>query len=166
MLLQIMDAVFQRFRPEVVVLQCGADSLAFDKLGTYNTTLRGHGACVKYVKEWGLPLLILGGGGYTIKNVARCWAYDTGICLDTELDNELPLNDYYELLGKDHNLHFEAKPDVKNENSREYLQFIEAKCLSNLLCGSIVGVTGSLQGTARIVGDFLQFFFSIAHRSS
>jgi acetoin utilization deacetylase AcuC-like enzyme len=105
-------------------LQCGADSLAFDKLGTYNTTLRGHGACVKFVKSWGLPLLILGGGGYTIKNVARCWTYETGICLDTELDNELPLNDYYELLGKDHKLHFEAKPDVKNENTKEYLEFI------------------------------------------
>ena len=43
----IMEAVRQRFRPEAVVLQCGADSLAYDKLGTYNTTLRGHGACVK-----------------------------------------------------------------------------------------------------------------------
>ena len=42
----VMEAVRQRFRPEVVVLQCGADSLAYDKLGTYNTTLRGHGACV------------------------------------------------------------------------------------------------------------------------
>ena len=119
-----MEAVRQRFRPEVVVLQCGADSLAFDKLGTYNTTLRGHGACVKVVKDWNLPLLLLGGGGYTIKNVARCWTYETGICLDTELENELPLNDYYELLGKDHKLHFEAKPDVKNENTREYLEFI------------------------------------------
>ena len=42
----IMEAVRQRFRPDVVVLQCGADSLAYDKLGTYNTTLKGHGACV------------------------------------------------------------------------------------------------------------------------
>jgi len=42
----IMEAVRQRFNPDVVVLQCGADSLAYDKLGTYNTTLKGHGACV------------------------------------------------------------------------------------------------------------------------
>ena len=127
-----MEAVRQRFRPEVVVLQCGADSLAYDKLGTYNTTLRGHGACVKLVKEWGLPLMILGGGGYTIKNVARCWAYETGICLDQELENDLPLNDYYELLGNDKKLHFEARPDTKNDNTREYLEFIQAKCLNNI----------------------------------
>lgn len=128
----VMEAVRQRFRPEVVVLQCGADSLAYDKLGTYNTTLRGHGACVKFIKEWGLPLLILGGGGYTIKNVARCWTYETAICLGEELDDELPLNDYYELLGKDHKLHFDPKPDVKNDNTKEYLEFIQAKCISNL----------------------------------
>ena len=29
--------------------------------------------CVKYVKSFGLPTLVLGGGGYTIRNVARCW---------------------------------------------------------------------------------------------
>ena len=29
--------------------------------------------CVKYVKGFGLPTLVLGGGGYTIRNVARCW---------------------------------------------------------------------------------------------
>ena len=29
--------------------------------------------CVQYVKTFNLPLLVLGGGGYTIKNVARCW---------------------------------------------------------------------------------------------
>ena len=76
---------------------------------------------MKLIKDWNLPLLILGGGGYTIKNVARCWTHETAICLGQELDNDLPLNDYYELLGKDHKLHFEAKSDMKNENTKEYL---------------------------------------------
>ena len=128
----IMEAVRIRFRPEVVVIQCGADSLAHDKLGTYNTTLRGHGACVRFVKEWGLPMLVLGGGGYTIKNVARAWTYETAICLDQELSNDLPLNDYYELSGQDKKLHIEPKLDYKNENTKEYLEFIQAKCLANL----------------------------------
>lgn len=51
---------------------------------------------MRIIKEWGTPLLVLGGGGYTIKNVARCWTYETGICLNQELENNLPLNDYYE----------------------------------------------------------------------
>ena len=27
---------------------------------------------------FGLPMLVLGGGGYKINNVARCWTYETG----------------------------------------------------------------------------------------
>lgn len=84
---QIMEEVRNKFRPDAVVVQCGADSLAYDRLGTYNTTIRGHGSCVKLIKSWNLPLLVLGGGGYTIKNVARCWAYETSICLGMELEN-------------------------------------------------------------------------------
>lgn len=29
--------------------------------------------CVEYVKSFNIPLLVLGGGGYTVRNVARCW---------------------------------------------------------------------------------------------
>ena len=37
-----MEEVRQRFRPDAVVIQCGADSLAYDKLGTHNCTIKGH----------------------------------------------------------------------------------------------------------------------------
>lgn len=43
--------------------------------------------CVEYVKTFNVPLLVLGGGGYTIRNVARCWAHETGVLLNTELPN-------------------------------------------------------------------------------
>lgn len=33
------------------------------------------------MKTFGVPLLVLGGGGYKIKNVARCWTYETGVLL-------------------------------------------------------------------------------------
>ncbi len=29
--------------------------------------------CVEFVKGFKIPLLVLGGGGYTVRNVARCW---------------------------------------------------------------------------------------------
>lgn len=47
----------------------------------------GHGKCVEYLKRYNVPLLMLGGGGYTIRNVARCWAYETSVALDTEISN-------------------------------------------------------------------------------
>ena len=87
------------------MVDCGADSLAHDKLGDFNTTIKNHGACLALMKSWGLPLLVLGGGGYTIKNVSRCWAYETGLMLGVELENDIPVNDYYEYYGTDYKLH-------------------------------------------------------------
>lgn len=63
---KVMSRVMETFRPDAVVMQCGADSLAYDKLGGFNLSIRGHGACVKYMKGFGVPIIYLGGGGYTI----------------------------------------------------------------------------------------------------
>ena len=39
------------------------------------------------MKKYNLPLLMLGGGGYTIRNVARCWTYETATALGVEIAN-------------------------------------------------------------------------------
>lgn len=39
------------------------------------------------MKSFNLPLLMLGGGGYTIRNVARCWTYETAVALDSTIPN-------------------------------------------------------------------------------
>mmetsp|Transcript_25618 Transcript_25618/g.47097 ORF Transcript_25618/g.47097 Transcript_25618/m.47097 type:complete len:96 (+) Transcript_25618:989-1276(+) len=85
----VMDKIMEVFRPGAIVLQCGADSLTGDRLGCFNLTLKGHAECVRYTKSFNVPTLVLGGGGYTIRNVARCWAYETSVLLDTELPDGL-----------------------------------------------------------------------------
>jgi len=75
------------YQPNAIVLQCGADSLSGDRLGCFNLTLKGHGRCVEFIKKFNLPLLLLGGGGYTIRNVARCWTYETSIALGNDIAN-------------------------------------------------------------------------------
>ena len=62
-------------------MQLGADSLAYDVLGRFNMSIKGHGNCVKTMLSYGIPMMLLGGGGYTVHNVARCWAYETGLVL-------------------------------------------------------------------------------------
>lgn len=42
------------------------------------------------MKSFNLPLLMLGGGGYTIRNVARCWTYETAVALDASIPNGEP----------------------------------------------------------------------------
>jgi len=43
----IMDKIMECFQPGAIVLQCGADSLAQDRLGCFNLTIKGHAACVQ-----------------------------------------------------------------------------------------------------------------------
>lgn len=38
----VMSKVMEHFRPGAVVLQCGADSLTGDRLGTFNLTVKGE----------------------------------------------------------------------------------------------------------------------------
>ncbi|KAH9382993.1 hypothetical protein HPB48_023630 [Haemaphysalis longicornis] len=94
------------FQPSCIVLQCGADSLAGDRLGCFNLSIRGHGECVKFIRELGLPLLVLGGGGYTVRNVARAWTHETALLLD----------------------------EPENANSKQYLEAIVRAVAENLKC--------------------------------
>ncbi|CAK5013072.1 unnamed protein product [Meloidogyne enterolobii] len=91
-----MKKVMEVFQPGAVVLQCGADSLNGDRLGPFNLTLRGHGKCVEFMREYNVPLMLLGGGGYTPKNVARCWTYETSLAVNIDIPDEIPFNDYFE----------------------------------------------------------------------
>ncbi|CAI5460542.1 unnamed protein product [Closterium sp. Yama58-4] len=72
----LISKVMDVFQPGAVVLQCGADSLSGDRLGCFNLSVRGHSECVRFLRSFNVPLLLLGGGGYTIRNVARCWCYE------------------------------------------------------------------------------------------
>ncbi|EPY28539.1 histone deacetylase 1/2 [Strigomonas culicis] len=76
---EALSKVVAHFAPDAVVLQLGADSLAEDRLGLFNLSSWGHGRCVELVRQLRLPLLAVGGGGYTIRNVAKLWAYETSI---------------------------------------------------------------------------------------
>eukprot|EP01084_Bolivina_argentea_P098006 176171_1 len=98
----IINKVIELYQPKAIVMQCGADSLAGDTLGTFNLTIVGHGQCLQYVKSFNIPMLILGGGGYTIRNVSRCWCYETSICCNQQLNNKLPYNEYYEYFAPDY----------------------------------------------------------------
>jgi len=83
------------------------------------------------MKSYKLPLMLLGGGGYTIRNVARCWTYETSVALDVDIPNELPYNDYFEYFGPDFKLHI-APSNMANQNTTEYVDKIRSRLLENL----------------------------------
>merc|ERR1719445_2093306 len=127
----IMSKVMESYQPSAIVLQCGADSLSGDRLGCFNVTVKGHAKCVEFMKKYNLPLMLLGGGGYTIRNVARCWTYETAVALNTDIANELPYNDYFEYFGPDFKLHI-SPSNMANQNTPEYLDKIKTRLFENL----------------------------------
>lgn len=127
----VVTAVMQYFRPEAVVLQCGGDSLSGDRLGCFNLSMKGHANCVKFVKSFGLPTLVVGGGGYTMRNVARTWAYETGVLVGEDMGPVLPFNEYYEYYGPDYELDVRSS-NMENANSVEYLEKIKIQVIENL----------------------------------
>lgn len=137
----VIEKVMEWYRPAAVVLQCGGDSLSGDKLGCFNLSMKGHANCVKFVKKFNLPTLVLGGGGYTMRNVARTWAYETGVVVGEDIGPgkvyrtlvthlaymyflDMPYNDYYEYFGPDYKL--DVRPsNMENLNTPDYLEKIK-----------------------------------------
>ena len=61
----IMTKVMERYDPDAIVFQSGADSLSGDRLGCFNLSIKGHAECLKFMTTFGKPMLVLGGGGYS-----------------------------------------------------------------------------------------------------
>ncbi|KAJ3062844.1 histone deacetylase, partial [Quaeritorhiza haematococci] len=127
----IIRHVMEWYRPGAVVLQGGADSLAGDRLGCFNLSMRGHAMAVEFLKSFNVPLLMVGGGGYTIRNVARAWTYETAAVVGEKLPEELPFNDYFQYYGPDYKLDVPSN-NMENLNTREYLEKVKMKIIENL----------------------------------
>jgi histone deacetylase 1/2 len=127
----VIGKIMQVYQPSAIVLQCGADSLTGDRLGCFNLSINGHAECVRFVLSQQVPTLILGGGGYTIRNVARCWTFETAVVLGEEISNELPYNDYYEYYGPDYRLHIPLST-MENLNLPENLEKLKQKVFDHI----------------------------------
>lgn len=143
----VIGKIMEMFAPGAVVLQCGADSLSGDRLGCFNLSVKGHADCVEYVRSFNIPTLVLGGGGYTLRNVPRCWTYETSILTGESVNDELPFNDYFEYFGPDYRLHLPVS-NMENLNSPEYLNRTRNQLLEIL--GQVEPVPGTQIQTGQV----------------
>lgn len=128
---EIVPKANEYYKPDCIVLQCGADNISGDRLGGFNLTVKGHGECVRIVRDLDLPLLVLGGGGYSLKNVARTWTYDTAILNNCEINDVLPMHEYINYYYPDYQLDIPPK-NMNNLNTKEYLNSIKKSIFENL----------------------------------
>ncbi|KAL1408926.1 hypothetical protein Q8F55_005740 [Vanrija albida] len=127
----VIKEIIDRFQPGAIVLQMGADSLSGDKLGGFNMTLNGHAECASFVRSFNIPVLMVGGGGYTIKNVAKAWTKETAIMCGVDLPEDLPYNRYMEYFGPRYKL--EVLPtNVDDHNPPEYVEALRKAIFENL----------------------------------
>ncbi|KAJ5212224.1 uncharacterized protein N7498_003870 [Penicillium cinerascens] len=124
---EVIGACVNTYRPGAIVLQCGADSLGCDRLGCFNLNVSAHGACVAFTKKFNLPLLVVGGGGYTPRNVSRAWAHETSILVDADkiIDPQIPQSvAFRNHFGPDYSLFpsLSLIRQIENKNSRPYLE--------------------------------------------
>jgi histone deacetylase 1/2 len=91
--------VFECFQPDVIVLECGADGLAADRLGCWNLTTKSYLHVCSLIRSWDRPVLVLGGGGYNIANVSRCWTAVTAALAGVVLPDQIPDHDFFHLYG-------------------------------------------------------------------
>ena len=128
---ELFTEIMTLFQPEVIVCQCGADGLTGDPLGSFNLTSRGIVECVEAVSSHGVPLMLLGGGGYNVVNTARCWTEVVACVLGTQLSDDIPDHDHLDRYGPDYCLKI-TPGNRKNENTQSYVDGVVGLLKNNL----------------------------------
>lgn len=82
--------LIRRFRPEAIMLQCGADALEEDLLARLALSNNAYWSAVAAVRSLAPRLVVLGGGGYNPYTVARCWAGIWATLCGYEIPEKLP----------------------------------------------------------------------------
>lgn len=78
------------FRPEIILLQAGADSLLEDPLARLSLSNRAYRDTLAALRPLAPRVLLLGGGGYNPWSVGRCWTLLWAELSGQELPDRLP----------------------------------------------------------------------------
>jgi acetoin utilization protein AcuC len=84
---EIVPAAVRKYRPQILLLQCGADAHANDLLAHLQLTTKTYSNVAKIVHELAHEvadgrLVVFGGGGYNIANVVRTWTFVASVLVD------------------------------------------------------------------------------------
>jgi len=92
---KLVPDIVRRFRPEIILVQCGADGHAEDRLAHLRLTTNMYREVVSEMHSLAHELcegrlLLFGGGGYTLANVPRVWTVAFAALAGLKLDNMIP----------------------------------------------------------------------------
>ncbi len=88
---QIIAPRIDAFRPDALIIQCGADAVEEDPQSHLSLSNNAHLAVIRAVMGAAPRLLVLGGGGYNPWSVGRLWTGVWGLLNGHATPNRLPL---------------------------------------------------------------------------
>jgi acetoin utilization protein AcuC len=94
---QIVPLAVRKFRPEIILLQCGADSHANDLLAHLQITTTSYREIAETMHNLAHEvaegrLVVFGGGGYNMANVARTWTLVASVLANYNVPDIIPEN--------------------------------------------------------------------------
>lgn len=89
---ELIIPVVRAFDPDVIITQLGVDTHYKDPITHLQLTSKAFSAVVKEFADFKKPWLAMGGGGYDIGAVVRCWTLAYGVMTDREWPNGIPLD--------------------------------------------------------------------------
>ena len=120
---EVVPPLIRAFAPDVLVTQLGIDSYHSDPITHLQLTSRGYVELIREFAKLGLPWLALGGGGYDIGAVARCWTLAYGVMLGVEWPDQIPASvaDRYPSPNLRDTVALDVPTNVRQQG-REYLE--------------------------------------------
>jgi acetoin utilization protein AcuC len=137
---KIVPSTVLKYRPQMLLLQCGADSHANDLLAHLQITTRTYREIVKTVHEIAHDvadgrLVIFGGGGYNVANVARTWTAAACVLANYEPPKATPASwrkMFEALVGENAPEHMDSDSEAREELSNDIARSQTVKILQDL----------------------------------
>jgi acetoin utilization protein AcuC len=120
---QVVPVLVGSFKPDIAFTQLGCDTHYLDPMTQLNLTTEGYEGVVKKLRQLAPRWVAVGGGGYEMSVVARCWTLAYGIMTDREWPDAIPRS-YQELYGLKR-LRDTEKPRIDSRVKKEARRFAE-----------------------------------------
>lgn len=136
----IVPPAVSKYRPQMLLLQCGADSHANDLLAHLQITTRTYRQVVMAIHNMAHEvadgrLVIFGGGGYNVANVARTWTAAACVLANYESPKATP-NSWRKMfeavVGEKAPEHMDSDEEVRRGLSQGYARSQGADILQDL----------------------------------
>jgi acetoin utilization protein AcuC len=137
---KIVPSTVLKYRPQMLLLQCGADSHANDLLAHLQITTRTYREIVRAVHEMAHDvadgrLVIFGGGGYNVANVARTWTAAACVLANFKPPKSTPMSwrkMFEALVGESAPERMDSDGEAREELSKDIARSQTARILQDL----------------------------------